>query len=212
MPASDSPSSQPSRPIRAGDAEREDTARQLHDAFVEGRLTVDEFSERMRIAAGALHRGDLADLLADLPGTELLALDAPRSTEVATGRGSDVAMGAGWLVPSTVVVQRLIGDTVLDLAAARLTRVLTHVRVDVRVGNLLMIVAPDTGVDTAGLRVRVGGVRHQRGSGSTAQVHHIVVTGQVGAGIVRVMRPDAVFARLHRRTSGRRTSGRRTTD
>lgn len=55
------------RAIRAGDADREETVRQLHRGLTQGRLTVDEFDERVRAAYTARTLGDLADLTRDLP-------------------------------------------------------------------------------------------------------------------------------------------------
>ncbi|MGY1712659.1 DUF1707 domain-containing protein [Geodermatophilus sp. SYSU D00758] len=53
--------------VRASDAEREETVRQLQRGLTQGRLTVDEFDERVQAAYAARTRGDLARLTADLP-------------------------------------------------------------------------------------------------------------------------------------------------
>ncbi len=55
------------RAIRAGDTDREETVRQLQRGLVQGRLTVEEFDERVRAAYSARTLGELADLTRDLP-------------------------------------------------------------------------------------------------------------------------------------------------
>ena len=58
--------------IRASDGEREAVVAQLNDAVGEGRLTLQEFSERLDRAYAASTRGNLAPLTADLPGMDLV--------------------------------------------------------------------------------------------------------------------------------------------
>jgi hypothetical protein len=53
--------------IRASDADRERTVEQLRQYTAEGRLTMDEFEERMSAAYAATTYGDLAKLTRDLP-------------------------------------------------------------------------------------------------------------------------------------------------
>lgn len=52
---------------RASDAEREQHAEWLREHAAQGRLTVDELSERLEQAYAARTRGELAALLRDLP-------------------------------------------------------------------------------------------------------------------------------------------------
>lgn len=53
--------------LRIGDSERDDAVRALRDHHVAGRLTAEEFSERMETALAAHTRGDLDALFQDLP-------------------------------------------------------------------------------------------------------------------------------------------------
>ena len=59
--------SPPNDEVRASDADREETVRQLQRGLSEGRLTVDEFDDRVRAAYAARTLGDLAELIRDLP-------------------------------------------------------------------------------------------------------------------------------------------------
>jgi hypothetical protein len=63
------PGREPRQPgMRASDADRERTVEQLRRHHAEGRLDVDEFSERMEHAYDAKTFGELDELMRDLPG------------------------------------------------------------------------------------------------------------------------------------------------
>ncbi|WP_405015418.1 DUF1707 domain-containing protein [Kitasatospora sp. NBC_01539] len=68
--------------LRVSDADREQVADLLRDAYAEGRLTVDEHAERIEAAYTAKTFGDLAPLTRDLPA----AAGRPLSTEKPTVR------------------------------------------------------------------------------------------------------------------------------
>jgi Domain of unknown function (DUF1707) len=55
------------RNLRASDADRDRVAEALRRHFAEGRLTPEEFDERLSSALAGRTIGELADLLADLP-------------------------------------------------------------------------------------------------------------------------------------------------
>jgi hypothetical protein len=59
--------SQMQRDVRASDAERRAVVRRLELALRDGRLTIVEFDERARAAYAARTRGELDDLIEDLP-------------------------------------------------------------------------------------------------------------------------------------------------
>jgi Domain of unknown function (DUF1707) len=60
--------------IRASDADRDRTAALLREHHAAGRLTADEFNERLDKAYAAKTLGELDELLADLPGIDLYKL------------------------------------------------------------------------------------------------------------------------------------------
>ena len=65
----------PSDPrIRASDADRDRTAALLREHHAAGRLTAEEFHDRMERALQAKTLGELDELLADLPAIELYRL------------------------------------------------------------------------------------------------------------------------------------------
>jgi hypothetical protein len=57
--------------IRASDADRDRTAAALREHLAARRLTTEEFDERLDKACAAKTLGELDDLMADLPGTDL---------------------------------------------------------------------------------------------------------------------------------------------
>ena len=64
-------------PIRASDADRETVVAALRDAYTAGRLTLDEFDERMTAAYASKTWGDLRQLTIDLPSQPVLGTDVP---------------------------------------------------------------------------------------------------------------------------------------
>lgn len=64
-------------PIRASDADREAVVATLRDAYTAGRLTLDEFDERMAAAYAGKTWGDLREVTVDLPVKPALGDDLP---------------------------------------------------------------------------------------------------------------------------------------
>ena len=73
--------------MRVGDAEREATAGELREHFASGRLTQDEFDERLNQTFAAKTRADLLALFSDLPaphpsfGVEPRPAPAPQAAQ-----------------------------------------------------------------------------------------------------------------------------------
>jgi hypothetical protein len=91
---------------RASDADRDRTVAALRDHMVAGRLTPAEFDERLDRAYAAKTMGELDDLMADLPGTDLSQLpgaqpDRPGGAAPLAGRGGGpIAARPGRLSPA----------------------------------------------------------------------------------------------------------------
>ncbi|HEX9040306.1 MAG TPA: DUF1707 domain-containing protein [Trebonia sp.] len=64
-------------PIRASDADRDVVVDALREAYTEGRLTRDEFDERMSAAYMSRTWGQLRELTVDLPLQPVLGADMP---------------------------------------------------------------------------------------------------------------------------------------
>jgi hypothetical protein len=79
--------------IRASDADRDRTAALLREHHAAGRLTAEEFNERLDKAYAAKTLGDLDQLLSDLPGIDLYHLP-DHSVE----RRGPTSFGLPWLL------------------------------------------------------------------------------------------------------------------
>jgi hypothetical protein len=79
--------------VRIGDAEREAAANSLREHYASGRLTMEEFQERLDAVFAAKTDRDLEKLTEDLPITSSYAPPWPPSGQAA-GPGP---FGAGWL-------------------------------------------------------------------------------------------------------------------
>jgi hypothetical protein len=84
--------------IRASDEDRSRAAAALGEHYAAGRLTLEEFQERLDKVCAAATLGELGRLMADLPGTDLSRLPerhAPGPVQVPAG-GSALAWRAAW--------------------------------------------------------------------------------------------------------------------
>jgi Domain of unknown function (DUF1707) len=116
------------RPIRASDQERDSVVDVLRDAYTDGRLTLDEFEERMSAAYAAKTWTDLRQLTGDLPVEPLLGADLnyrPRAGQpqtvtpagVTQQRGHDRPLGRLlWVVFVWILIAAAAGSP--DTAAA----------------------------------------------------------------------------------------------
>ncbi len=71
-------------PIRASDSDMEVVVAALREAYTVGRLTLDEFDERMTAAYASKTWGDLRMLTADLPSQPILGGDIPGRLSAST--------------------------------------------------------------------------------------------------------------------------------
>jgi hypothetical protein len=108
--------------VRASDAEREQTVAQLQDATAEGRLTLDEFSQRVEEAYASKTHDALESLTADLPtsiaAAPLASRRKPRSFTISIFGGID--RKGRWRVARRHWVVSMFGGSDLDLREASL--------------------------------------------------------------------------------------------
>jgi hypothetical protein len=177
--------------IRASDAERDATVERLSAAAGEGRLTLEEFSQRMDLATAARTRAELDRLVTDLPAEVATAgaggggAVAPATWHVSPVGGLRVA--GPWRMDRHVIAVSIVGRTRLDLSEAQLAApevTLTKVSL---VGRTQIIVPPGIRVEVSGFGL-VGGTRVQGGPepGSGAPTVHIRAFRLVGG--VRIYR------------------------
>jgi class 3 adenylate cyclase len=111
---------------RVADADRDRTVTLLREHVVEGRLTLDEFSERMGAALEARTRGDLDAVMADLPVTSSTSsLPATAGTPRKTSRWHIAVMSGHstrgrWRIGAKTKAVAVMGGCDMDLRSAEI--------------------------------------------------------------------------------------------
>ena len=195
--------------IRASDAERDATVERLRDAAGEGRLTLEEFSDRMEQASTAKTRAELDRLLTDLPaGHEADGTGTGGSTVAVGGAGAPswhvspiggLNVSGPWRMGRHLVVISLIGGARLDLSQAELAaRDVTLTKISV-IGGVRARIPLGIRVDVSGVSL-LGGtdVENAPDPGPGAPTIHIRAFSVIGG--IRVRRGG-------RRPRGGRSSG-----
>jgi hypothetical protein len=172
--------------IRASDADRDRVVDVLRVAMGDGRLTADEFGERMEAALSARTLGELAVLTADLAtGT---AHAAARAEEVVRidQKGGSVQRTGQWVVPRRLELRSSWSDVTLDFTEAVIVED-TLVEMDMRGGALVMVTTPGVVVDAGSLTVRYTDVDvRSGGEPGVPVVLRVRLTGRMKYGHVEV--------------------------
>ena len=140
-------------PILASDGERERSIAVLRDAVGEGRLTLEEFSERIGLVQAARTDRELALLAHDLPGVPPGQSRRPPSPKQHRAFCSHLIRSGPWSLPRRSSWRSIFGTIDLDLRQARLAGPETAFEVYNLFGTVTVIV-PD-GVEVV---VRGGGL------------------------------------------------------
>jgi uncharacterized protein DUF1707/cell wall-active antibiotic response 4TMS protein YvqF len=134
--------------ILASDAERERTVDVLRGAVVEGRLTLEEFSDRVGLAHAARTDQDLAKLGSDLPAGR------PGGTLQNTVRHlalcSRLSRLGLWDLPPRSSYRCIFGTIDLDLRQARLAASETVIEIYNLFGTVTLLVPEGVRVDVQG--------------------------------------------------------------
>jgi len=136
------------RDLRASDADRERVVAVLGDALADGRITMEEHSERTSRAYAARTLGELTGLTRDLSPEEaqpILVDDRPVSVFFGRTRRE-----GRWVVPVKLPLLALFGTVELDLREAVMQR--RHVVVDslVLAGRIRILVPEGVSVNVTG--------------------------------------------------------------
>jgi Domain of unknown function (DUF1707)/Cell wall-active antibiotics response 4TMS YvqF len=135
-------------PILASDAEREQSIVLLRDAVGAGRLTLEEFSDRVGRAHAARTDRDLAALTVDLPSTAPATAPAPAVRHRALF--SKLVRRGAFELPARSSWQSLFGAIVLDLRQARLEAPEVELEIYNLFGTVTVLVPPGVVVDVEG--------------------------------------------------------------
>lgn len=201
--------------IRASDTERQRVVATLQAACVEGRLTLDEYGQRVETALAARTRDQLEPLLADLP-VETGAVDprvaAPGS---GTGRSSTISrrpasnaqvattiavLGSAqrsgfWRLAEESRVLAVLGNCKVDLRSARISAAVSTIDIASVLSSVEVIVPAGVEVE---LEVHaLLGARDMRLAGTAPAIGAplIRITGRVLLGALNVR--DAAASQAH---------------
>jgi hypothetical protein len=139
--------------ILAADSEREHSTQLLSLAVVEGRLTLEEFSDRVERAQAARTREELATLTRDLPA----APPAPApSTQLVPAQERHVAFcsrlvrSGPWELAARSEFRSIFGTVTLDLSQARLAGPEVELQIYNLFGTVTVIVPESVDVSVSG--------------------------------------------------------------
>lgn len=170
--------------LRASDADRERTVELLRDAAADGRLTLEEHSERTDRAYAARTLGELTELTTDLvePSAQPVRVDARSLVAVF---GAEERTGR-WVVPARLPATAVFGNITLDLREALLQRREVVINAMAVCGNVTLIVPEGVEVRMSGppaiLGSKTSRVRGELPPGSpVVEVHSVVLCGNVTA-------------------------------
>jgi hypothetical protein len=141
--------------ILAGDAEREHSTELLSRAVVEGRLTLEEFSDRVERAQAARTREELATLTQDLPAAPPAPAPAS-STEVVSAQQRHVAFcsrlvrSGPWELAARSEFRSIFGTITLDLSQARLESSQVELQIFNLFGTVTVVVPENVDVSVTG--------------------------------------------------------------
>ena len=193
--------------MRASDADRDRVLDVLRTAAGEGRLTADEFEERVQAVLAARTFGELAALTADLPVPGRYVPSAPlppvpvppvvtpaeppaQGDILIARRGGSITHTGHWTVPRRIVLRPSWCDVTLDFTDAVLAHDTLLVEMRMRGGTLTLVAGPGVIVDATGLTVRYTEVEMRPNAEPGAKVVlRVLLVGRMRYGRIEVRRP-----------------------
>ena len=174
----------PSSPaLRASDADRDRVTELLRAAVADGRLDPSEFDQRLDAALTARTIDALAPLTADLitapandgspalPGAELLTIHERHGSVRRDGR---------WTLPHRLALRTAWCDVMLDLTSAVRSGPELVIEMQVRGGNVELVLAPGMVVDANELAVRFTTLAISRDAGgNTPETLRVRLVGRM---------------------------------
>ena len=160
---------QANSPLRASDADREQTIEALAAASAEGRLSLEEYSQRSDAALAARTLGELTGLTTDLPAPPRADL-APVPVEITAVLGNESRKGP-WVVPEHITVRSVLGDCHLEMQQAVIRQHVTTIDAKVRFGAMTIFVPDGIDVRMHG-RAVLGAKSSQLRAGLRLAGHH----------------------------------------
>ena len=161
--------------LRASDSERDHAVTRLREGAAEGRLTLEEFTQRMTRAFEARTHGELEELTRDLPAEPVQASPPARARLrwVVSVMGNATRHGR-WRVGERTVTVCAMGNATVDLRDAVLAGPEVQILVFCTMGNVHVIVPEGVEVDVTAIAIMGNKFDHSRpGTGPAAPVVRI---------------------------------------
>jgi hypothetical protein len=148
--------------LRASDAEREHTVALLRRHSVDGRLTLEEFADRVGLAYEAKTRDELDELTCDLPAeTSAAPSRRGRTRWIVAVMGGANRMGR-FRVASRTRVVAIMGGANIDLRHAELEEPEVTITIASVMGGANIVVPEGVDVELSGVSI-MGGKGHRPG-------------------------------------------------
>jgi hypothetical protein len=149
--------------ILASDAERERASEMLRQASVEGRLTLDEFSQRVELALAARTRDELQAVTRDLPAVAPtravqpgqpgpgLVVRKPVRSSISIMSGTD--RKGFWRVDEETLAVAVMGSCKLDMRGAAISAPVTTINATAVMGTVDVVVPFGVEVELEGIAI-----------------------------------------------------------
>jgi len=136
--------------ILAGDSDRDRSVELLTTAVAEGRLTLEEFSDRVGLVHAARTQDQLAALARDLPSAAPAASALEPQPERHTALCSKLVRRGPWELASRTSFRSICGTITLDLTEARLSGADSEMEIANFFGTVHVIVPEEVQVTVSG--------------------------------------------------------------
>ncbi len=167
--------------VRASDSERDATVERLREAAAQGRLTLEELTDRIEAASIAVMRSELVPLTTDLP----VAVGRSHSEPADVRKIGDIKRKGAWVVPAECRFRSYFGAVIVDLREATITAQELHIDARTPFGNIVLLV-PE-GVDVEVRANALIGKLKQEQSPAVHGAPRIILTGGTWFGDVKIL-------------------------
>jgi DUF1707 SHOCT-like domain len=174
--------------LRVSDADRNGTLRRLHNAVALGLIDIDEFEDRSSRVSQARTHGELDTLVGDLPGPGAIVTSAADRVELRGWLGSLKRHGE-WIVPTRLALVRRVGSVELDLTKARFAGPVVVIELDMVRGSVQIRLPDGASASIDDVTVYAGSARDLRKSAPAEGTPHVVLTGRMVMGSVKIRGP-----------------------
>src|ERR1700683_1448993 len=183
--------------LRVSDADRNGTLRRLHNAVALGLIDITEFEERSSRVSYARTRNELDSLVGDLPGPGAIVTSAADRVELRGWAGSLKRHGE-WMVPTRLALVRRMGSVELDLVKARFAGPVGVIELDIRFGSFAIRLPDGASASVDDVEVYGGSASDRRKVAPAEGTPHVVLTGRVVCGSVKIKGPRPSLVQIGR--------------